>query len=73
MNFGRARRWPAGRRIRRGRAIQRTATSGRGGNGDANCTVMPAAEPAPWEAQAGMDTGEIMATAANNRDKQKTT
>ena len=30
MNFGRARRWPAGRRIRRGRAIQRTATSGRG-------------------------------------------
>ena len=30
MNFGRAQRWHAGRRIRRGRAIQRTATSGRG-------------------------------------------
>ena len=36
-------------------------------------TVMPAAEPAPCGAMAGMDTGEIMATAANNRDKQKTT
>ena len=30
MNFGRARRWPAGRRIRRGRTTRRTATSGRG-------------------------------------------
>ncbi len=30
MNFGRAQRWPAGRRIRRKRTTQRTATSGRG-------------------------------------------
>ena len=30
MNFGRAQRWPDGRRIMRERAIQRTATFGRG-------------------------------------------
>ena len=61
MNFGRAQRWPVGRRIRRKRAIQRTATSGRGvRNGDANSTVMPAAEPAPWEALAGMTMAQTM-------------